>query len=432
MSIKWRFFITFSLLLLIITTIYSEEPEWITLPDMPSERFGHCTVVFKDKVWIVGGKSQLAISIKTVDCYDLINNEWIPGDSELLHARYNAAATVYDNKIFVIGGHNDQQILNSVEYYDLTDKKWKEFAPLLYPREGANAVVHNDSLYVIGGRSNSGYFPKILDNVEYWDGSVESWQEHKTWHLKHARVLMQSVVIDSFIYTLGGQFIDSQLDVVERYGRHGESESLTPLNAPRFYFSSVGIESLIYVLGGVSYGDFDLLPETIEYYSIKYDRWFTLNIPMVTPRAGLSAVTYNNNIYVFGGMDSHLKVWNKAEVLQGVPTTVDTNVTVVNRNEFTTHPNNHRLINNYPNPFNSVTTITFELAKNENRIQLILFNLKGEQIRTFWLDSFAQGIHQVQWDGRDDDGRIVQSGIYLAQLRSDQNYGRVLKLSFIK
>lgn len=424
--------ITICLVLLILTQIYSSEPEWVTLPDMPRERFGHCAIVYKDKVWIIGGKNQKGLSITTVDCYDLIKNEWLPDDSELLHARYNASAAVYDDKIFVIGGYNQRQILNSVECYDPKDKKWIELAPLLNQREGANAVVFNDTLLVIGGRSDTAIFPKILDSIEFWDSSVLKWKEHPTWRLEHARVLMQSVVVDNYIYTLGGQFIDSELDFVERFGLNGEAESRSPLNIPRFYFSAVKIENLIYVLGGVRLGEFEAITDTIEYYATSYDRWYALDVYMKRPRAGLSAVSYQNNIYAFGGMDINLTIWNTAEVLTGVPLTVDTNATIVNRNEFTKHPAKHILIKNYPNPFNSATTITFELAQDENQVHLIIFNLLGEKVRTFVLNSFSPGVHQIEWDGCDDQGRIVESGIYLAQLRSDQCYGEILKLSFIK
>lgn len=425
---KKKFFITISLVFLIISPIFSNEPEWVTLPDMPRARFGHCSVVFQDKIWLIGGKNQTLSSIKKIDCFNLITGEWERDASELRQARYNAAALVYKDTIFVIGGHNDRQILSSVEYYDPDDKSWKEFAPLLHPREGASAVVFDNQLYVIGGIRNQGFFPTPTDVVEYWDDAAQNWQESTIWRLQKARVLMQSVVVDSFVYTLGGRWIDDLLDLVERFGLTTGSESLSSLPSKRFYFSAVKIQNLIYVIGGIQAGDFDILNDSIDYYATDYDQWYTLSIPISIPRAGLSAVSYNNDIYVFGGMDSNIRVLNKAEVLTGV----DTTISVVARDQIRTQPVTHNLLSNYPNPFNSATTITVQLANDENQVQLSIFNLLGEQVRTFQLNSFAPGIHQIDWDGRDEYGRTVESGIYLAQLRSDRNYGRVLKLSFIK
>ncbi len=422
-----KFFIIISLMLAGVSLIYSQSPEWVTLADMPQSRFGHCSVIYQDRVWIIGGRTQLSSSISKIDCYNLKTEEWEPDASELQNARSNATAAVYDDKIFVIGGHDDRKILNAVEFYDPNEKKWQEVAPLLQPREGANAIVFKDTLFVIGGRSDSGIFSKILDDVEFWDGT--GWQEHKTWHLKYARVFMQSVVVDSFIYILGGRFIDGQYDFVERIGQSGEAESRRSFSIPRFYFSAVGVENLIYVLGGVRQGDFEALTDTIEYYSTEHDFWYALDLGMTSPRAGLSAVSYKDNIYVFGGMDIDLKVWNTAEVLKGIPTGMPTGV---KKNDAILNPDEYRLLKNYPNPFNSTTTISFELAGNDRQIQLIIFNLRGEQVRAFVLNSFGPGFHQVEWDGRDDAGRIVESGIYLVQLRSNRQYGKILKLSFIK
>jgi len=429
---RTRLLLTICLVLFTISPIHSQPPEWKTLPEMPRARFGHCSVVYQDRVWLIGGKSQFNSSISEIDCYNLITGQWEPNASQLLHARYNAAATVYQDKIFVIGGQNDRQLLSSVEYYDPGDKKWKEWTPLLYPREGANAVVFNSILYVIGGIRSKGLFITPTDVIEFWDEASQNWQESSSWRLQKARVLMQSVVVDSFVYILGGRFIDGQYNFVERFGLSSGTESRQPLNIPRFYFAAVRIQSLIYVLGGVSFGDFDSLANKIEYYATNYDRWYTLNIYMRQPRAGLSAVSYNNSIYVFGGMDLSLKVSIAAEVLTGVPTKVDTSATVITEHPVTRHPDRHQLLKNYPNPFNSATTISFELAKDKEQVQLIIFNLMGEKVRTFLLNSYASGVHQIEWDGRDDQGRMLESGVYLAQLRSDQQYGKVLKLSFVK
>jgi len=428
---KKKLFFTISLVWIIVSPIYSQSrPEWITLPDMPTGRFGHCSVVYQDKVWIIGGKNQINISLNNVDCYNLKTSEWEPNVSELLHARYNAAAVVYENKIFVIGGHNDHQILSSVEYYDPNDNNWKEFTSLLYQREGANAVVFDGKLYVIGGRSNKGFFPKILDVVEFWDGTAHIWQESTVWHLQKPRVFMQSVAVDSFIYTMGGVWIDKHLDLNERFGFSSGTELVSPLPDPRFYFSAVRIQKLIYILGGIHFGDFDELHDSIDYYATHYDTWRALEISMKNPRAGLSAVGYENEIYVFGGMDANLKVLNTVEVLTGIPTDIVTSVVSINKPG--TLPKEHRLLFNFPNPFNSVTTISFQIASTAHQLQLIIYNVTGERVRTYQLSWLAPGFHQVQWDGRDDHGRTVESGIYLAQLRSDRSLGKVLKLSFIK
>ena len=426
-AMKMKLFITLNLILFIISPIYSQQLQWISLPDMPTARVGHCSVVYQDKIWIIGGKDDINNSIKTIDCYNLRTGEWESEVSELIHARYNAAAVVYDNKIFVIGGHNNRKILNSVEYYDPDDKKWKEFTPLIYPREGATAVVFNGKLYALGGASDKGMISTPLADVEYWDGTAPIWQESTTWRLEKPRVFMQSVVFGEFVYTFGGLWIDDTLDLVERFGQYTGTEFLSRLPIAKFYFSAVRVGMYIYVLGGIGNGNIDIGNDTtIYYYEPEMDQWHPLAIALSKPRSGLSAVHYNESIYIFGGMDSHFNVLNSAQCLTIM------NTSVIERIQSIALPTEHRLLNNYPNPFNSVTTISFQVAKAEQQLQLVIYNLKGERICTYELSSLAPGIHQIQWDGRDENGRILQSGIYLVQLRSSQNYSKVLKLSFIK
>jgi|GEM_PF-2094013 len=421
-----------SVMILMVQSIFPQQPRWRSLADMPRARFGHCAVIYQDRIWLIGGKNQFANSISEVDCYNLKTGQWESEPSKLVHARYNAAAAVFQDKIVVIGGQNERQILSSVEYFDPADRKWKEWIPLPFPREGANALVFDSVLYVIGGIRSKGFFPTPTDVIEYWDEATQSWQESSSWRLQKPRALMQSVVVDSFVYVLGGRFIDGQYNVVERFGSQTGPESRQPFSIPRFYFAAVAVEKLIYVLGGIRWGDFDAVTDTIEYYATNADRWYTLNIFMRQPRAGLCAVSYDSSIYVFGGMDLNLKVSNAAEVLSGIPTKVDTIVSGITNREIAQLPWTHHLVRNFPNPFNSATTIEFELGRAEAALQLVIFNVIGARVRTFWLNSYPPGIHHIEWDGRDDQGRSVESGIYLAQLRSDRQHGPILKLSFIK
>jgi len=85
---------------------------------------------------------------------------------------------------------------------------------------------------------------------------------------------------------------------------------------------------------------------------------------------------------------------------------------------------------NYPNPFNPTTTIRFSLAR-AGHVRLDVFNLLGERVRTLTDADFPAGAHGVVWDGTDDDGRPMASGIYLYRLRSD-NESHSRKMSLVK
>ena len=78
-------------------------------------------------------------------------------------------------------------------------------------------------------------------------------------------------------------------------------------------------------------------------------------------------------------------------------------------------PSSFQLYQNIPNPFNPTTTIRFDLAE-PSPVRLAVFNVVGQKIRTL-LDGYKPaGNHSVQWDGKDDWGQDVGSGVYLYRL----------------
>ncbi len=75
-------------------------------------------------------------------------------------------------------------------------------------------------------------------------------------------------------------------------------------------------------------------------------------------------------------------------------------------------------LNNYPNPFNPSTTISFSIPE-ENNVELAIFNIKGQKIKTLVNDKYSKGDHSIIWDGTDENNKPVSSGIYLYQLKMD-------------
>lgn len=419
---------------MIYSSIFAQERDlaWEKLADMPTPRLGHCAVIYQGKIWAIAGKSQLNNSLNTVDCFDLEKKEWEPSPAKLNHSRFDAAAVVFENKIFVIGGRNDRQILDSVEYYDPDLKQWKEFKPLGYPRWAASAINYKDKLFVLNGLTNKSIFPTPVDSIEFWDEAANAWQKSEDWKLSQSRGFAQSVVVDSFVYTLGGLWFDNKLDILERFSWTSGTDLLKPLPNPRVYFSAVKVKQLIYILGGAGLSGTEGLHNSINYYSPIWNEWYTLEIPISKPRLNLAAVSDDTSIYILGGVDENFKILNSAEQLKGIPTAINPTKIVVDDLQNDSQPREHNLIKNYPNPFNAMTTISFRLVSKEHSSELIIFNIRGERIRTFQLNSLAPGVHQVQWDGRDENARTVESGIYFAQLRSDRFIGGVLKLTLIK
>jgi len=86
------------------------------------------------------------------------------------------------------------------------------------------------------------------------------------------------------------------------------------------------------------------------------------------------------------------------------------------------------LSQNYPNPFNPTTTITFDVpgtSGETQQVQLTVYNIRGKQVISLIDSELEPGNHRVVWNGRNDDGEQVSSGMYLYTLRiGDKSYTR--------
>jgi aminopeptidase N len=82
-------------------------------------------------------------------------------------------------------------------------------------------------------------------------------------------------------------------------------------------------------------------------------------------------------------------------------------------------PTAFALNQNFPNPFNGETVISFSVPQREE-VVIRIYNLSGQQIRALAQQSFPAGTHRVSWDGRDDRHDAVASGLYFYQMHAGE------------
>ena len=93
----------------------------------------------------------------------------------------------------------------------------------------------------------------------------------------------------------------------------------------------------------------------------------------------------------------------------------DGNVLNATISKETALPTRFSLHQNYPNPFNANTQIIYELPRTAH-VQIEVYNIRGQRVAVLYDGEEAAGVHRVEWNGKDDYGNEVASGVYLYRL----------------
>ncbi len=75
----------------------------------------------------------------------------------------------------------------------------------------------------------------------------------------------------------------------------------------------------------------------------------------------------------------------------------------------------NKLEQNYPNPFNPTTTIRYSI-KAPSRVSLRIYNVAGQLVRTLVKEHLKSNDYKVRWDGKDNAGNDVSTGVYFYRL----------------
>jgi hypothetical protein len=82
-------------------------------------------------------------------------------------------------------------------------------------------------------------------------------------------------------------------------------------------------------------------------------------------------------------------------------------------------PENFVLKQNFPNPFNPETEISYKIPVPQT-VTLSIFDMTGRLVRTLVHERKNSGHHSIRWNGRDNDGNIVSSGVYLYRIKTEE------------
>ncbi len=93
-------------------------------------------------------------------------------------------------------------------------------------------------------------------------------------------------------------------------------------------------------------------------------------------------------------------------------------------------PTEFSLLQNYPNPFNPTTNIRYDIAETADA-NLVIYNMLGQQVRTLVSSRQDAGRYEVMWNGLNDAGQPVATGIYIYHLQAG-HYSKTIKMAYIK
>lgn len=102
----------------------------------------------------------------------------------------------------------------------------------------------------------------------------------------------------------------------------------------------------------------------------------------------------------------------------------DAGTIVLNVGDLTPVPAEFALSQNFPNPFNPATTIAYQLPRDA-QVRLTVYSMLGQQVRTLVREAQSPGYYSLQWNGADDQGTPMASGMYIYRLEASANGERL-------
>ena len=269
-----------------------------------SGRNSHSSVVFDNKIWVIGGYD---IGYENDVWYSSYGSSWKAAtEAAPWPGRNRHSSVVFDNKIWVIGGYSNNDNSNIYEedvWYSSDGINWTvatEAAPWS-GRFGHTSVVFDNKIWVIGGSSSSDGYKEDV----WYSSDGSNWTaatENASWS---GRSNHSSVVFDDKIWVIGGYSSSGSREEDVWYSNDGSSWTAATEVAPwsgRNRHSSVVFDNKIWVIGGGSSSD---SREEDVWYSSDGSNWTaaTENASWAG-RYQHSSIVFDNKIWVIGGWSS--------------------------------------------------------------------------------------------------------------------------------
>ena len=150
---------------------------------------------------------------------------------------------------------------------------------------------------------------------------------------------------------------------------------------------------------------------SVSYWDEGLNRWARVSVEKDTV---LNRVSFTTD---------HLSLWALADINDPIISSVE--------EERGTIPREFELHQNYPNPFNPITTIRYQVPKT-SEVAIKIYNILGQDVKTLVNGYVPEGEYEIEWDGTDNSGRPVSSGVYIYRMTTNPGFAAARKLLYLK
>ena len=202
--------------------------------------------------------------------------------SKISQKRFDLAATISGEKLFIAGGQTFTGLSSVVDIYNLKTKSWST-NNLTHPRNSMQAVSQYGKVFFVGSSGITAH----SNALDIYDDANDQWTSIKIPNAMYAKAL--AVYNDELL--IGG---NKNIDI---YNIQNNEWKTKVLSQPRSGMCAVSSSKSIYFAGGY---DDDTRYSTVDIYTPSLNKWETKNLS--TPRSALSCVHFNNKVYFAAGV----------------------------------------------------------------------------------------------------------------------------------
>ncbi|MDD3172086.1 MAG: kelch repeat-containing protein [Herbinix sp.] len=257
-----------------------ENRTWSRGADLPFEREWGSIIVYKDKIISCCEYLDNHILI-----YDIKTDSWFVGPQSSITRRYKATLTIYDDKLFIIGGYSLSVV--EIEMYDILTNTLTIVGNLVLGRAYHQTIQYESKAYIISGNGST---------VEIFD--LNTYEITAGASIKTGRNRFSADLYNGKIYCYGGSDGSAAINTMEIYDIATNTWTYgAPGNIKRLKHRSVLKDKKIYIIGGVNYSNESNFP--IEIYDIETNTWSFPDVKLGYNNS--STILADSTIYSFGG-----------------------------------------------------------------------------------------------------------------------------------